>query len=422
MIRNNFDLSLYLVTDRELSKGRDIRWVVEEAVKGGCTMVQLREKDCCTRDFLKIAQDLKDILRHYNVPLLINDRIDIALAVDADGVHIGQSDMPYDIARELLGPDKIIGLSVESIADVEAANLLDVDYIGVSPIFATATKTNTMAPFLLDGARRVAAMSKHPTVGIGGMNHTTAKDVIFSGLDGIAVVSDIVSADSPRQSAETLLKIVRDAQGRWSDNVWNVIRPIMERIQNLPFLQEMAAGTLPYEKFLRYLYQDDLYLINYCDEMSRLADMLPDSVMKELFRQFAKEGMEAEHIMHEQMIGDKAAENIRPMPGTTAYINHTRQYFEPEDLSMAMAAMLPCMWVYSEIGKYIISIEKDGDKNPYHEWISCYASDMMENGVRNALNLINEMAEKESPQRRAAMREAFVISTEMELRFWEQCY
>ncbi len=216
MIRNNFDLSLYLVTDRELSRGRDIRWVVEEAVKGGCTMVQLREKDCCTMDFLKIAQDLKEILRTYNVPLLINDRIDIALAVDADGVHIGQSDMPYGIARKLLGHDKIIGLSVESIDDVEAANLLDVDYIGVSPIFATTTKTDTKTPFLLDGARRVAAISKHPIVGIGGMNHKTAGDAILSGLDGIAVVSDIVSADSPRQSAETLLKIVKDAQRNFS--------------------------------------------------------------------------------------------------------------------------------------------------------------------------------------------------------------
>ena len=212
MSRYNFDLSLYLVTDRELSKGRDIRWIVEEAAKGGCTLVQLREKDCCTRDFVKIAQDLKEILRPFNVPLVINDRIDIALAVDAAGVHIGQSDMPYDIARKLLGPDKIIGISVESIDDVKAANLTDVDYIGVSPIFATSTKTDTKTPFLLDGARLVSAISKHPTVGIGGMNHKTAKDVILSGLDGIAVVSDIVSADSPRKSAETLLQIVKEAK------------------------------------------------------------------------------------------------------------------------------------------------------------------------------------------------------------------
>lgn len=422
MSRNNFDLSLYLVTDRELSKGRDIRWVVEEAVKGGCTMVQLREKYCCTRDFLKIAQDLKEILRPYNVPLIINDRIDIALAVDADGVHIGQSDMPYEIARKLLGPDKIIGISVENLNDVKAANLIDVDYIGVSPIFSTPTKTDTKSPFLLAGAQFVSALSKHPTVGIGGINHKTAKDVIFSGLDGIAVVSDIVSADSPKNSAATLLKIVKDSQGRWSDNAWRVIQQLMDEIRKSPFIQEMAAGTLPYEKFLRYLYQDDIYLINYCNELIRLAEMLPDGEIKDNFMKFAMEGMEAEHVMHEQMVGNNVAANITPMKKTTEYINHTWQYFEPEDLSMALAALLPCMWVYSEVGKYIISIEKGGDKNPYHEWISCYASDMMDDGVRKALSIINEMAEKESPQRRAAMREAFVISTEMELRFWEQCY
>lgn len=422
MSYKNFDLSLYLVTDSELANGRDIRWVVEEAVKGGCTMVQLREKDCGTREFIEKAQDLKEILRPYNVPLIINDRVDVALAVDADGVHVGQSDMPYEVARKLLGPDKIIGISVENIDEVEAANAIDVDYIAVSPVFSTSTKTDTKKPFLLDGALHAVSLSKHPIVGIGGMNHKTAKDVILNGLDGIAVVSDIVSAESPRESSETLLKIVKETKGRWSDNVWNVIQPIMEDIKNLPFLVEMASGLLPYEKFLRYIYQDDIYLVNYSDEMYRLADMLPAGEMKEMFMQFAKEGMEAEQVMHEQMVGDNVANGIEPMEGTLAYMNHTRQFFDPEDLSMAMAAMLPCMWVYSEIGKYIINIEQGGDKNPYHEWISCYASEMMDKGVRNSLDLVNEMAEHESPQRRAAMRNAFVISTKMEWLFWKQCY
>ena len=108
----DFDLSLYLVTDRPLSRGRDMHWIVEEAVKGGCTIVQLREKDCDTATFVALAQQLKETLRPYGVPLIINDRLDVALAVDADGVHIGQSDMPYHIARQLLGPD-IIHLTLE---------------------------------------------------------------------------------------------------------------------------------------------------------------------------------------------------------------------------------------------------------------------------------------------------------------------
>lgn len=203
------DLRLYLVTDRPLSLGRDIDWIVEEAVKGGATMVQLREKDCSTREFIELAAKLKETLKPLGVPLLINDRIDVALAVDADGVHIGQSDMPYETARKLLGPDKIIGLSVENMDDIRVANGLDVDYVGISPVYSTHTKTDTAAPFGLDGLREAVKLSIHPTVAIGGMNMKTAKDVMACGTDGIAVVSAIVSADSPCEAARNLLEVMK---------------------------------------------------------------------------------------------------------------------------------------------------------------------------------------------------------------------
>lgn len=203
------DLRLYLVTDRPLSLGRDIDWIVEEAVKGGATMVQLREKDCSTREFIELAAKLKETLKPLGIPLLINDRIDVALAVDADGVHIGQSDMPYKTARALLGPDKIIGLSVENMEDIRVANELDVDYVGISPVYSTHTKTDTAAPFGLDGLREAVKLSIHPTVAIGGMNMKTAKDVMACGTDGIAVVSAIVSADSPCEAARNLLEVMK---------------------------------------------------------------------------------------------------------------------------------------------------------------------------------------------------------------------
>ncbi len=203
------DLRLYLVTDRPLSLGRDIDWIVEEAVKGGATMVQLREKDCSTREFIELAAKLKETLKPLGVPLLINDRIDVALAVDADGVHIGQSDMPYETARKLLGPEKIIGLSVENMDDIRVANGLDVDYVGISPVYSTHTKTDTAAPFGLDGLREAVKLSVHPTVAIGGMNMKTAKDVMACGTDGIAVVSAIVSADSPCEAARNLLEVMK---------------------------------------------------------------------------------------------------------------------------------------------------------------------------------------------------------------------
>ena len=134
----HFDLSLYLVTDRSLSLGRPLEYVVEEAVKGGVTMVQLREKECSSKEFYLQAMALKKCLKPYNIPLIINDRLDIALACDAEGLHIGQSDLPYEVARKILGKDKIIGLSVENKQDALDANKLDVDYIGIlfySPSF-----------------------------------------------------------------------------------------------------------------------------------------------------------------------------------------------------------------------------------------------------------------------------------------------
>lgn len=203
-----FDLSLYLVTDRSLAKGRDIEWIVEEAVKGGVTMVQLREKDCSTREFIELAIRLRQKLASFNIPLIINDRADVALAADADGFHIGQSDMPYEIARRLLGKEKIIGLSVENMEQVHEANRLDVDYIGISPVFNTSTKSDTNAPFGIEGIRHVTAISKHPTVAIGGINCHNAVAIMQAGANGIAVVSAICSADNPQEAAFELKKII----------------------------------------------------------------------------------------------------------------------------------------------------------------------------------------------------------------------
>ena len=198
--RMNFDLSLYLVTDRPLAGGRDMAWIVREAVAGGATMVQLREKECSTGEFVTLARELKEALQPLGIPLIINDRVDVALAVDADGVHIGQRDMPYDTARALLGKDKIIGLSVETMDEVVAANALDVDYIGISPIYATPTKTNTLTPFGLEGIEEVMRLSRHRCVAIGGMNRETIGEVIARGVEGVAVVSAIMAASSPRKA------------------------------------------------------------------------------------------------------------------------------------------------------------------------------------------------------------------------------
>jgi len=204
----NFDPALYLVTDRLLSRERPIEFIVEQAVKGGVTMVQLREKNCSTLEFVKLAISLKKLLAHFRVPLIINDRLDVALASDADGLHIGQEDMPCNIARKILGNDKIIGLSVESFDQALEANNLDVDYIGISPVFVTGTKPELTSALGLAGIRKISGVSKHPVVAIGGINAKNAAEVLMAGADGLAVVSAIVSADDPMKAARELRKII----------------------------------------------------------------------------------------------------------------------------------------------------------------------------------------------------------------------
>ncbi|EMS78249.1 thiamine phosphate synthase [Desulfotignum phosphitoxidans] len=196
---------IYLVTDQTLCLGRPLASIVADAVRAGIACVQLREKTASTRKFLNQALALKPVLASAGIPLIINDRVDIALAAGADGVHLGQSDMPYDAARRLMGSNAIIGLSVETWADVEAAQNLDVAYLGVSPVFATPTKTDTRSPWGLDGLARIRAYSRHSLVAIGGLNAANAKEIIRAGADAVAVVSAICSAEDPFTAARNLV-------------------------------------------------------------------------------------------------------------------------------------------------------------------------------------------------------------------------
>ncbi|MDD2466767.1 MAG: thiamine phosphate synthase [Desulfobulbus sp.] len=200
------DLSLYLVTDRELALGRDTINIVATAVRGGITCVQLREKHCSTREFIEEARAIKKLLAQmeYPLPLIINDRLDVALAVGADGVHLGQSDMRLADARRLVGKTMVIGISAESVADALEAERAGADYVGISPVFSTPTKTDTAPPLGLTGIRAIRAAVSLPLVGIGGIHRENAAEVLQAGADGVAVVSAIVSAACPRSAAAAL--------------------------------------------------------------------------------------------------------------------------------------------------------------------------------------------------------------------------
>jgi len=207
----NIDFSLYLVTDRGLARGRTTLEIVKTAVCGGTTIVQLREKDCSTRNFIEQALTVKKFLKARGVPLLINDRVDVAQAIAADGVHLGQTDMPLEIAKKILGDSMIIGISAESLEDAIEAERGGADYLGISPIYATPTKTDTASPLGLKGLREIRNAVKLPLVGIGGLNKDNAAEVIRHGADGVAVVSAIVAADDPAAAAEELKQVIKEA-------------------------------------------------------------------------------------------------------------------------------------------------------------------------------------------------------------------
>jgi thiamine-phosphate pyrophosphorylase len=204
----NLDLSLYLVTDRGLARGRSLVDIVRSAVAGGVSCVQLREKECSTRSFIEEARALKSFLQPINIPLIINDRIDVALAAGADGVHLGQDDMAIDDARKLAADDSfIIGISAESLEDAIRAEWQGADYIGVSPVFSSQTKIDTASPLGLEGVKLLRSAVQIPIVGIGGINRENGGSVISAGADGLAVVSAIVSADDPADAARELKQI-----------------------------------------------------------------------------------------------------------------------------------------------------------------------------------------------------------------------
>ena len=206
------DYTLYLVTDRRLAGGRSLEDVVAAAVRGGATCVQLREKDCSSREFIERASALKHVLESARVPLIINDRIDIAQAVQADGVHLGQTDMPLEMARAVLKDTMIIGISAESLGDAIEAEKGGADYVSVSPIYATPTKTDTAPPLGLTGVHQIRQAVAIPVVGIGGLDATNSAEVIQAGADGVAVVSAIVGADDPELAARQLRALIDQAK------------------------------------------------------------------------------------------------------------------------------------------------------------------------------------------------------------------
>jgi thiamine-phosphate pyrophosphorylase len=198
------DLTLYLCTDRALALGRPLLQAVDAAVRGGVTMVQLREKEAPAREFLALAKELLSLLRPLHIPLIINDRLDIALASGADGLHLGRSDLPPAEARRIGGKRLIIGVSAAAPEEAREAERAGADYIGAGAVFPTGSKADAGAAIGLEGLKEICAAVKIPVAGIGGIGPGNARAVREAGAAGVAVISSILSRPDIREAAAAL--------------------------------------------------------------------------------------------------------------------------------------------------------------------------------------------------------------------------
>ena len=201
-------LRLYLCTDRVLALGRPLPEALETAIAGGVTMVQLREKDATSREFYDIALTVRELTRRHNIPLVINDRLDIALAVDADGLHIGQSDLPLETVRRIAGQRLFVGVSAGNLQEALQAEAVGADYLGVGAVFPTGSKADAGQAIGPEGLRAICGAVHIPVVGIGGINPSNAAAVMQSGAAGIAVISAILSQQDIRAAAENLMRSI----------------------------------------------------------------------------------------------------------------------------------------------------------------------------------------------------------------------
>ncbi|WP_160676321.1 thiamine phosphate synthase [Clostridium sp. C8-1-8] len=206
-MKSNIDYKLYLVTDRGVLKGRDLAESVEAAIRGGVTLVQLREKDISTLDFHKVALEVKAITRKHNIPLIINDRIDIALSVDAEGIHVGQDDMPCTVTRKIIGEEKVVGVSVSTLEEAIQAEKDGADYIGVGAIFPTSSKDDAKS-VSIEVLKKIKETVSIPVVAIGGISSKNVSLLKPANIEGIAVISDILSKEDITKAARELKELI----------------------------------------------------------------------------------------------------------------------------------------------------------------------------------------------------------------------
>ena len=210
-MKKNIDLSLYFIADQALAHGRHLETIVNQAILGGVSAIQVRGKELSSRELTELARRIMSVGSKHGIPVIINDRVDVALAVNAQGVHLGQDDIPLLAARKILGTRKIIGISVHTIEEARKAEMGGADYAGVGTVFRTSSKKNIRGLIGIGGLSRLRSAVKIPVVAIGGIDAANARRIMETGVDGIAVLSAIMNSGDPKRTCKQITRIIRSA-------------------------------------------------------------------------------------------------------------------------------------------------------------------------------------------------------------------
>jgi thiaminase II len=451
-------LRLNVVTDPGFLAARatTLADAVVAAVRGGATLVQLRDKHADTATFVREARGAIAAIRALGatlrVPVLINDRIDVALAVDADGVHVGQSDMPVAMARKLLGPSKMIGTTVSTPEQARQAVADGADYLGTDPVFSTSTKTDSPELGLSGFKAIVDAVRGTPVVAIGGIKLENAADVLReSGAAGIAVVSAVFNQPDMQASAQELRDAVDGAlasapaaaaptaaaedESKEEFFVGDFAKACITAAGSAwsgsfehPFVLALADGTLSGDKFRFYQMQDARYLESFADACSLIAARCHDPEDKLWFIQAGVMALEVErslHLDYGQRLGygpaDIAATELTP--NGKAYADHMVQAATRGSLVEAVAALTPCPWLYIDLGRHLLR-ERGAvaDDHPYAAWLRLYSDSGFLDYMDNLLRRLQKFADESGPSTRERAKHAFVLSARYEYMFWDQAW
>jgi thiamine-phosphate pyrophosphorylase len=203
------DFDLYLVTDRSQTQGRDLLWVLEQALEAGVKAIQLREKDLGGKDLFLLAEAAHALTQRYHAALLVNDRVDVALAVGADGVHLGRTSLPIPTARALLGAQRLIGASTHSLEEAQEAERKGADFVVFGPVYFTASKASYGAPQGVTALKKTVEKTSVPVYAIGGLKPANILEAKQTGIRGVALISAVVSARDPKKAAEEIIGLLR---------------------------------------------------------------------------------------------------------------------------------------------------------------------------------------------------------------------